>query len=58
MAHPHNFRFTIRIVLKFYKMKRTKRLMENHFDGLLEKKKIEGGGGGGWGKWAILGVAD
>ena len=45
MAHPHNFRFTIRIVLKFYKMKRTKRLMENHFDGLLEKKKFEGGGG-------------
>ena len=28
-------------------MKRTKRLMENHFDGLLEKKKFEGGGGGG-----------
>ena len=27
-------------------MKRTKRLMENHFDGLLEKKKFEGGGGG------------
>ena len=56
MVHPHNFGFTIRIVLKFCKMKRTKRFMENHFDGLLEKKKHFGGWGGG--KWAILGVAD
>ena len=54
MVHPHNFGFTIRIVLKFCKMKRTKRFMENHFDGLLEKKNILGGGGGANGLfWAL-----